>query len=133
MRLSKTNDPRIYNFCSESTGHDRSDVLTGAGWVARITGTHPQWNFAREFVTHQRGSDWWFTLLEGDIYEYRGLYAGGSRYSYNKYGGESGFFIIRNGALHEIGEAKVRDELRRRALDVAASTACVPPTTNNSQ
>jgi hypothetical protein len=110
MRIQNTNDPALFNLVVESEGGRRD--LIGSGWVAEILGTDPEYGYRRAFVAHKRGDNMWFDLRSGFIYEYRNIYTGGSKYAYQKHGGESGFFRIADGNWEDLSDGQVRNLLR---------------------
>ena len=82
----------------------------GRTWIARITGKDPKFGFNREFVRKHdvsvarsnvyRRLEFYLETEEGAVYEYRDL-NGSAR------GGESGFWIVRGGELHQISRQEV--------------------------
>ena len=119
MRVEETNDPAIFDFVAEGEGEARKD-LVGSGWLATITGTDPKWGFKRLFVPHTRGDDVWYDLRPEAIYEYRDLYTGGSKYAYQKHGGESGFFrITTDGELEHLSKSEVKNLLKAQSTPEA--------------
>jgi len=116
MHLEKMKDGgyTFHNF-EKGDSIQRRDLI-GDGWVARLTGLHPKYRYQRQFVEHPRDKDAWYDLHEGEIYEYRQLYCGESRYSYEKRGGISGFFAVRDGEIVDLEESEVRDTLKGSPL-----------------
>lgn len=82
------------------------DDLMGSGWLAQITAYTPggKFRFQRQFIDRHirlvRKSD------KPIILEYRSLYAGQSKYAYDKRGGADGMLSISpNGKVSKITEA----------------------------
>lgn len=113
LQTNGTYDLRFYD--GEPDRHD----LIGKGWVARLTGLHPKYRYEREFCPRCQDDDVWMGLIEGGIYQYRSIYRGGSKYSYEKYGGASGFFRIADGTMVELQEREARTELEQSVKEAS--------------
>lgn len=127
MHLEKMNDGTFtfHNF-EDGDSIQRSD-LVGSGWLARLTGLHPQYRYQRQFVEHPKGEDAWYDLHDGEVYEYRELYCGESRYSYEKQDrkgrkGISGYFAVMNGEIVELAESEVKERLKGKATTDEATS-----------
>lgn len=95
-------------------------VCSDKGWIAKIKGRHPKYRYDRVFCG-RRGE---FLLPGPGLYEYRNICREGqSNYSYTKYGGDEGFFLVtEDGQLSHVSDD--------RALEMAAEIA---PVTTDSQ
>lgn len=86
-------------------------------WVAVITGTHPQYNYDREFVCYQKpktskrdsGSE---TVEDGTVVEY-------VRYTHSGKNRKGRYYQIVGGELHQIDEDDVKAALEEIVVDVA--------------
>ena len=87
----------------------------GSGWVAEITGLHPQYTYARKFVARAQNV---FAVEDNKIYEARAIYTGESAYSYRKRRGWSGFFAIWKGKIVSLTAIDIQ-----RILDAPAAPA----------
>jgi len=118
MHLERTQDGSyVFHVFAAEDSIDRRD-LVGSGWVARLTGLHPAYRYARMFLDHPRGKDAWYDLRDGEVYEYRRLYRGGSRYAYEKRGGISGFFTIEHGEIVRLDESRAREKIKGSGPEV---------------
>lgn len=87
----------------------RGRGLGGSAWVAKITGTHPKFNFERAFIDARKDlsrsglsgtMDW---NLDGDgVYEYRGFAASSNSVA-------SGFVRVEGGEVEEIDFAQAKE------------------------
>ena len=86
-------------------------------WVAVITGTHPQYNYEREFVCYQKpktskrdsGSE---TVEDGTVVEY-------VRYTHSGKNRSETFYQIVGGELHQIDEDDIDAALEEVVVDAA--------------
>lgn len=113
LQANGTYDLRFYD------GQPRRSDLIGKGWVARLTGLHPKYRYEREFCPRCNDADVWMGLIEGQIYQYRSIYWGDSKYAYHKYGGGSGFFRITDGVIVELQEREARRELEQSGKEAS--------------
>lgn len=91
----------------------QTSVCSDTGWIAKIVGRHPKYRFQRVFCG-RRGD---FVLPGPGLYEYRNICGDGqSNHAYNKYGGESGYFMVSD--QRELSEVSEDD-----ALEIAAGTS----------
>lgn len=91
-----------------------TSVCRDRSWVARITGLDAKYGLGRSFLSPSDVAGYRVALIEPGTYEYRGVYAydGQSNCSYNKHGGDHGFFILHlDGKVEETAKVEVMAKL----------------------
>jgi len=92
-----------------------TSICKDRSWVARVTGLDAKYGLSRSFISMSEHCGYRVALIEPGYYEYRGVYAydGQSNYSYTKYGGAEGFFILSaDGRVEATSKIEVLAKLR---------------------
>lgn len=105
MDVKLTDDGRI--IAKATTGNKQ--------WVAKLTGTHPSYNYEREFIAYQkprttkrdRGEA---SIEEGDIIEK-------VRYTHSGKNNSRWYYIVRDGELEEIDRDDVTPLVEGRSIE----------------
>jgi hypothetical protein len=93
----------------------QTSVCRDRSWLALVTGLDAKYGLGRSFVSTSDHCGYRVALIAPGTYEYRGVYAydGQSNYSYTKYGGVHGFFILApDGSVKTTSKIEVLATLR---------------------